>query len=179
MVEIDTDKLSFRYLSPSGRISDSFGKVSLSSIQNITIRNLSKKAQRFEILKKSLVRYFFLSVVFSLYLFLFQSTPLFPAFMIALAAATIMFPLNFLLNGGFAIKKEAVRFLFTPVDMEKTFYLEVEQGHETELQEALHSVGLMFTNDEASQEIYTCDECGAVVEASAVKCPNCGADFED
>lgn len=33
--------------------------------------------------------------------------------------------------------------------------------------------------DGESQEIWTCDECGAVVEASAIKCPNCGAVFED
>ena len=90
-----------------------------------------------------------------------------------------MFPLNFLLNGGLSVKKAVVRFLFSPVDMEEAFYLEVEQGQETELQEALGSAGLKFAGDEESQEIWTCDECGAVVEASTVKCPNCGADFEN
>lgn len=178
IVEVDTDKLSFLSL-PSNRKSRLLGNVSLNNIQNVTVQNLSTKAQRFEILKKSLVRYLFLSVVIALYTFLFQSVPLFASFMITLTIAPIMFPFIFLLNGGFAIKKEVARFLFTPVDMEKTFYIEVESRHETELQESLHCAGLRFVEDEKSQEIWTCDECGAVVEASAVKCPNCGANFED
>ena len=33
--------------------------------------------------------------------------------------------------------------------------------------------------DGESQEVWACNECGAVVDASAIKCPNCGADFKD
>jgi len=178
MVEICTDKLSFLSLPSNGK-SRSMGSVPLNNVQNVTIQNLSTIAQRIEILKKSIVRYLFLSAIIALYTFIFKSAPLIMAIVIALAAGTIMFPLNFLLNGGLATKKPVVRFLFTPVDMEKAFYLEVEQGREAELKEALHSAGLRFAGDEETREIWTCDECGAVVEASTVKCPNCGADFED
>jgi hypothetical protein len=178
IVEIDTDKLSFLSLPSIGK-SRLPGNVPLDNVHHVAIQNLSVKAQRLEILRKSLIRYLVLSTVFSIYLFLFKSAPLFTGTIIALTAAIIILPLNFLFNGGFAVKNEVVRFLFTPIEPGKSFYLEVEQGYEPELQKALLTFGLKFAGDEENQESWECDECGAVVEASAVKCPNCGANFED
>lgn len=178
IVEIDTDKLSFLSLRSIGK-SRLLGIVPFDNVHNVAIQNLSVKAQRLEILKKSLFRYFFLSAVLSIYLFLFQSVPLFTSTIMILTVSPIMFPLNFLFNGGFAVKNEVARFLFTPIKLEKSFYLEVEQGYETELQKALLTAGLKFAEDEEYQEIWECDECGAVVETSTVKCPHCGANFDD
>jgi hypothetical protein len=177
IVEIDTDKLSFLSLLSSGK-SRSRGNVLITSVRSVVIQNLSKNAQRLEILKRSLTRYLFIAVLISIYLFLFQSAPLFMGIFIALACAIVWVPLYFLFDGGFTVK-EVVRFLFTPVDLEKSFYLEVEQGQEKEVQQALLSAGLNFDGDDESQDIWECDECGAIVDALAVKCPNCGADFED
>ena len=178
IIEIDTEKLSFISLTPRGQ-SKFRGSVLIDSIRSIEIQNLSINAQRLEILKKSLLRYFFIAALISIYMFLFKSAPLFMGIYNALIFAIVLFPLFFLSDGGFSVKNEVVRFLFTPVDLKKPFYIEVEQGLEKEVQQALLTAGLNFHSDEENQEIWECDECGAIVDALAVKCPNCGADFDE
>jgi hypothetical protein len=156
MIEIDTDKLSFLSLPSSGQ-SKSLGSVLIDTVRSVVIQKLSINAQRLEILKKSLLRYFFIAALFSIYLFVFKSSPLFTGIFIALVGASVIVPLYFLSQGGFTIKNEVVRFLFTPVGLEKSFYLEVEQGHEKEVQQALLSAGLNFDGNEESQDIWECD----------------------
>jgi hypothetical protein len=177
-VEIDLCKLSFLSTLSSGE-SKSRGSVTIDSISSVAVENLSLNAQRVEILRNVFLSNLLLAAFLSLYLFVFKSAPLFMAVIISLISAMVFLPLSFLFDGGFTVKSEVVRFIFTPVDLEKTFYLEVAKGCEAELQQALLVASLQFTEDKNSEEIWTCDECGAVVEASTMKCPNCGANFED
>ena len=171
--EIDSEKLSFL---PQNKT------VSLASIGSVAIQHLSARSQLLEILRKTMIRILMLTAFLSICQVassLGQSLgPIF-SILIALAVATILSgPLFFLRNGGLEIKDAVVRFQFIPLGHAKPFYLEVEPAQEDDVSRTLGHAGLELEN-EGDEEVWECEDCGAVVSAEATACPTCGSKLDD
>ncbi len=171
LVEVGTEDLIIRASAPiaKGKV---MGTESLSKIGRVTIERVTGSAQRIEILRRSLWRMVLVGGIVLAYTLLFRSYPLRYDALMALAVAAFIGPLNFLLDGGLGRKPDVVRFHFMPTESGRPFYLEVLSAEQQELHEALLAAGLSPEDAEASQQTWTCGNCGAVVDAIAMTCPS-------
>lgn len=151
MAEVGRDALAF-VSSLAGAHARTLVSEPLAGIRHVTIRHLSRASQRLEILRRSLLRIVGLAlVVFVVMLLRRASRPsdILYNIGVALAGAALIGPLVFLLNGGFGIKKDVVRFHFTRSEQGRPFGLEVDPSDEAAVHQVLLSFGLRFQEDEA------------------------------
>ena len=177
-VEIGDDNLSF--LSHEKNVqSKVLGSESYDKISTVDPRLLSKLDQLKEVVIRSLTHMGIIGVIAFLYLLFLRRYVLNIAILGGGFCALIAGALFFLFNGGVSIKTEIYRFYFYPKDESKPFYLELEASCETELLQALKSIGLKIGEGDEKAEELECSECSAFVDTTATKCPYCGADFNE
>ena len=178
LVEVGAEGLIIRASAASakGKI---MGTEPLAGIRRVTLERLAGSAQRIEILRRSLWRMALVGGVVLIFALFVRAYPPGLSILMALAVAAFIGPLNFLLNGGLGRKQDAVRIHFFPTGAGRSFYLEVPPAGEQELQDALFAAGLRFKDGEVDQGTRMCGDCGAVVDATATTCPQCGAGVAD
>ena len=141
LVEVGAEDLIIRAsaTSANGKI---MGTEPLAKIEQVTIEHLAGSEQRIEIMRRSLLRMAIVGGIILVFELFIRAFPLGISVLIALVVASIIGPLNFLLNGGLGGKQDVVRFHFIPSDHGRTFYLEVPSAQESELHQALLAAGL-------------------------------------
>jgi hypothetical protein len=150
LVEVGAQELIIR--APAARANGRvMGTEPLAGFERVTMEHLSERAQRIEIMRRSLLRMALVGgIIVALSIFVRGLPPGVSLFM-ALVVAALIGPLNFLLNGGLGKKQDVVRFHFMASEPGHTFYLEVPAAQEIELRQALLPSGLH--PEEMSMEI--------------------------
>ena len=141
LIEINPQELIIRASAAraNGKI---MGTEPLAKIGRVIVDRLSARAQRMEILRRSLIRMGIIGgLVLAFGLFL-RSYPLHISILSVVIVAVFIGPLNFLLNGGLGSKQDVVRFNFTPTEQGRAFYLEVPSDQAPELHQELLAGGL-------------------------------------
>lgn len=150
LVEVGSEDLIIRASAPRAKGKE-MGREPWDKVARVTIERLAGRGQRLEILRRSLVRMALVGGIVLAFMLLFRLYPLHYAVLGALAVAGVIGPLNFLLSGGLARKKDVVRFHFIPAGGGRPFYLEVLPAEEPELHQALLSAGFAPENTGPSQ----------------------------
>ena len=176
--EIDAKEISFVAIGPGKTVASQ----PLANIDRVMVQPVSVGAQRIEILVTTLARLGVMAVLFFLWtIFSNASNPVdyLPYYvLVILIALFLILPLSLLLSGILSSKQDVLRFHFNSPLNEKLLRIEVEPAQESEVRQALLSAGLKFGERQGSREVWECDQCGAVVDADAAVCPNCGAKFD-
>jgi hypothetical protein len=149
--EIDTEKVSLISMPANGK-EKILANEPFMNIREVIVKHLSGNDQRLEIIRKSLVRISIVVVV----LFICQiqshlSEPLDFGYYLSIALLAAVFvsgPLFFVFHGGLSIKNDVVRFLFTPLERGKSFYLEVDATQESHIRQALLSANVKIEEDD-------------------------------
>lgn len=175
LIEVGAEDLIIRApaASANGKI---MGTEPLAKIDRVTIECLTGSAQRIEIMRRSLLRMALVGGIVLVFALFIRAYPIGISTLMALAVAAFIGLLNFLLNGGLGRKQNVIRFKFTPSEHGRSFYLEVPPTQELGLHHALLAAGLSLEEPGTNQQVWTCENCGTVVDATATICPRCGTE---
>ena len=147
LIEIGTEDLIIR--APAARANGKImGTEPIASIARVAVEHLAGSAQRTEIMRRSLLRMAIVGGIVLVFMLIVRAYPLGISILAALVIASIIGPLNFLLNGGLGGKQDVVRFHFEPSEHGHTFYLEVPSDQEPGLHQALLAAGLNLVEPE-------------------------------
>lgn len=129
LIEIGPQNLLMRASAASaqGKI---MGTQPLAQVEQVRIERLSGKAQRLEIMRRSLLRMALVGGIVLAYTLIVRASPSGLSVLMALGVAAFIGFLNFVLNGWLRRKQDVMRFHFTPCEGVRRFTAENAKGAE-------------------------------------------------